>query len=301
MKKKIASEEVLDNLCRVGLDYYSSAEYEIEILKGTFEKCDNAILYSYIPMRLVALMEGFFQELYSNIIDADIKYRRSFAKLVKDVQFDTSVIDSFEKNTITFGEYASMLLPCNQLEDILSNISTLLDTDKLKDEFKDTSILADVKDVFHYRHIFCHEIAGNIRLEHGKIIKMIDSTSEFMTVVGGFVSKTLYPQAPELTPDIINEAQKEFEAKDKELHELIKWLEENVDSEYWGVNLNFMDVFEEYRKKRSEKVCEDYAGGSIYGYFYAQSMADITDELINGLKKKYRIWLRAFNTSPERL
>lgn len=297
MKKKIAYEEVIANLCRVGIDYHSSADYEIEILRGTFEKCDDGILYPYIPMRLVALMEGHFQELYSNIIDADAKYRRNFAKLVKDVQFEISMIDSFEQNTITFGEYASMLLPCNQLEDILTNISTLLDTDKLKDEFNDTSILADVKEIFYYRHIFCHEIAGNISLEHGKVLKMIDSVSELMSKVGGFVSGILYPKVPELTPDIINEAHKDFEAKDKELHELMKWLEENIDFEYWGINLNFMEVFEEYRKKRAEKVCEAYADGSLYGYFYAQSMKETTEELINGLKKRFRHWLRAYNTS----
>lgn len=295
MKKKIAYEDVLGNLCRVGIDYYSSADYEIEILRGTFEKCDDAVLYPFIPMRLVALMEGYFQELYSNIIDADVKYRRNFANLVKDVQFELPIIDSFEQNTITFGEYAAMLLPCNQLEDILNNISTLLDTNKLKDEFKDTSTLAVVKDIFNYRHIFCHEIAGIIRLEHEKILKMIDSASVFMKTVGGLVSGILYPQVPELTLDIIHEAQKDFEAKDKELHELINWLEENVDFEYLGTNLDFMDVFEGYRKQRAEKVCEDYAGGSIYGYFYTQSMTETTEELINGLKKKYRLWLRAFN------
>lgn len=296
MKKKIAYEEVLANLCRLGVDYYSSAEYEIKILRETFAKCDDAFIYPYIPMRLVALMEGYFQELYSNIIDADVKYRRNFAKLVKDVQFESPIIDSFEQNTITFGEYASMLLPCNKLEDVVNNISTLLGTDSFYDEFNDTSILSDVKDIFYYRHIFCHEIAGNIRLEHGKILKMIDSASEFMDKVGGFVSKILYPHTPELTCYIIDEAQKSFKAKDKELHDLIKWLEENVDSEYLGINLDFMDVFEEYRQKRAEKECKEYADGSIYGYFYAQSKTEITEELINGLKKKYRIWLRVYNT-----
>ena len=295
MKKKIAYEDVLANLCRVRIDYCSSAEYEIKILRETFEKCDDAFLYPYIPMRLVALMEGYFQELYSNIIDADVKYRRNFAKLVKDVQFESPIIDSFEHNTITFGEYASMLLSCNQLEDIFTNISTLLDIDKLKDEFKEKSILADVREIFYYRHIFCHEIAGNIILEHGKILKMIDSASEFMNIIGDFVSGILYPQAPELTCDIINEAQKDFEAKDKELHNLIKWLKENIDFEYLGINLDFMEVFEEYRKKRAEKECENYVEGSIYGYLYARSMTEITEELINGLKKKYRIWLRIYN------
>lgn len=293
MKKKIPYEEVMANLCRVGIDYYSSADYEIEILRRSFEKCDDAVLYPYIPMRLVALMEGHFQEIYSYIIDANVKYRRNFAKLVKDVQFELPLIDSFEQNTITFGEYASMLLPCNQLEDILINISTLLDTDRLKDEFKDTTILADVKEIFKYRHIFCHEIAGNIGLEHEEILKMINSASELMNKVGGFVSGILYPNIPELTPDIINEAHKDFEAKDKELHELIRWLEDNIDFEYWGINLDFMEVFQEYRKKRAEIVCENYADGSLYGYFYAQSMTETTEELINGLKKKYRHWLRS--------
>lgn len=295
MKKKLTGEEVLANLSRAGFDYYSSADCELDILKETFEKCEDDCLFPYIPMRLVALMEGNFQELYSNIIDADSKYRKNFAKLVKDLQFDMSIINSFEKNTITFGEYASMLLPCNNLDDILKNISTLLDTDSLKDEFKDANILNDVEEIFYYRHIFCHEIAGNIRLEKGKILKMIDSVSVFMRKIGGFVTRILCPYEPELTLDFIEEAQKDLDAKDKELHELMKLIEENVHDDLVHDALNFLDIFEEYRKKRSEKVCENYEDGTMYGYAYALSMEEITDELICGLKKKYRLWLRNCN------
>lgn len=296
-KNKIAYDEVMANLSRAGIDYYSSADFEIEILKETFEKCDDTCLYPYVPMKLVALMEGYFQELYSNIIDADSKYRKNFVKLVKEVQIETPIIDSFEQNTITFGEYASMLLQCNKLDDILTNISTLLDTDKLKDKFNDTSILADVKEIFYYRHIFCHEIAGNMRLDQSKILKMIDSASELMNTVGGFVSGILYPNTPELTSDFINEAQKDYEAKDNELHELIKWLEENVNDELVNNDLDFLDIFEDYRKKRAEKVCKNFEDGRMYGFVYAQSMTDITDELICGLKKRYRLWLRNCNLS----
>lgn len=295
MKKKLAYDEVMASLSRVGVDYYSSADCEIELLRETFEKCDDTCLYPFIPMRLVALMEGYFQELYSSIIDADSKYRKNFPKLVKDVQFETLIIDSFEQNTITFGEYASMLLPCNKVDDILTNISTLLDTDRFKDEFKNTSLLEDVKETFYYRHIFCHEIAGNIRLEQSKIMKMIDSTSEFMKRTSSFVTGILYPNVPELTPDIINEAQKDFDTKDKELHELINWLEENVNDELMNNDLDFLDIFEEYRKKRSERACKNFEDGRIYEFAYVLSMTDITDELICGLKKKYRIWLRNRN------
>lgn len=294
-KNKIAYDEVMENLSRVGIDYYSSADSEIEILKEAYEKCDDACLYPFVPMRLVALMEGYFQELYSNIIDADSKYRKNFVKLVKDVQFEPLIIDSFELNTITFGEYAAMLLPCNRLDDILTNISTLLDTDKLNDDLKDTSILADVRDVFFYRHIYCHEIAGNVRLEQSKILKMIDSASEFMKKTSDFVAGILYPNAPELTSDIINEAQKDFKAKDKELHELIKWLEDNINDELIHNDLDFMDIFDAYRKKRSRKVCKDFEDGTMYSFAYAQSMTDITDELICGLRKRYRLWLRNCN------
>lgn len=58
-----------------------------------------------------------------------------------------------------------------------------------------------------------------------------------------------------------------------------------------------MEVFEEYRKKRAEKVCENYEEGSLYGYFYAQSMKESTEELINGLKKNFRHFLRGYNAS----
>lgn len=294
MKKKLTYEQVIANLCRVGFDDYSSVDCELEMLKGAFEKCDDAFLYPYIPMRLVALMEGNFQEIYSTIIDADIKYRKNFAKLVKEVQFDFPIIDSFEQNTITFGEYASMLLPCNKLEDMLTNINGLLGVDGLKVRFSDTTILRDIEEIFYYRHIFCHEIAGEVRLEQSQVLKMIESTSDFIRIVGSYIYDFLFPDAPQLTCDIIEEAQKDFEAKEKGLHDLIDWLEKNLDETVFD-DSGYLDIFEEYRKKRSVKMADKFYEGSSYEYFYIRAKTEITEELIAGLKKKYRFWLRKRN------
>ena len=147
MKKKISYEEAMGNLQRMGSSYSASVGFELDYLRELFKKCDEAILYPYIPMRIVALIEGHFQEMDSNIIDADVKYRRNFTSLVKDLQFDLSVIDSFEKNTITFGEYASMLLSCNKPEDIINNIKVLIGDDGFIKEFDGTTVLKDVKEI----------------------------------------------------------------------------------------------------------------------------------------------------------
>ena len=292
MKKKISYEEAMGNLKRMGTSYSASVGFELDYLRELFKKCDDAILYPYIPMRIVALMEGHFQDIYSNIIDADVKYRRNFPNLVKDLQFDLSVIDSFEKNTITFGEYASMLLPCNKPEDIISNIKVLLDDDDITKGFDGTTVLKDVKEIFHYRHIFCHEIAGEVILEKEQVLKMIEAASTFMDIIGAFVIAKLYPQSPNTTYEMLEDATREFKAKEKELHELIEWLRENVEEEMYSHEDEFLEVFEEYRRKRAECVSQSFEDGTYYGINYTSSMTEVTEELIAGLKKKYRYWLR---------
>ena len=291
-KNKISGEEAIANLKRMGYSYYSSADSELSYLKEVYEKSDDEVLYPYVPIRIVALLEGYFQEEYSYIIDADAKYRKNFTKLVKDVQFELPIIDLFEKNTITFGEYASMLLPCNNVGDILKNIKELFGKDDFAEKFAGTDILKDVEEIFRYRHIFCHEIAGNIRLEKGQMLRMMVSASEFLKRSGSYISEILNLDVPDTTMEMVEEASKDFEAKDKELHELIDWLKENVEDYALGNEDGYMDVFDEYRIKRAEKTCEQYEDGSAYEIFYNISMTETTEELINGLMKRYRYWLR---------
>lgn len=297
IKKKLSYKEVMDNLKRISVDYFSSAEYEIKALKETYGKYDDSNLYPYIPMRLVALLEGYFQELYSNIIDTDVKYRNNCAEFIKDVKFEPAMINSFEQNTITFGEFASMLLPCNKLDDILNNLKILLDSDGFVGKFANTTILSDISEIFSYRHIFCHEIAGNVVLRKEQVQRMLDSALVFMETISDYVFDILYPNVSVLTTEMNEDAKKEYDNKDEELHCLISWLKANMGDDLIDDELNFLDIFDDYRKRRAKKVCQGMEGGTIYSSYYALTMAEITDELINALKKKYRFWLRRRNFS----
>ena len=125
MKKQIRLSELMGALSRNGLGHFPS--YEIEELKREVKNSENSLLLEYIPVKLVASLEEGFRQQYKSIIDSPF-YRKNLkdVKYLKDTKFDFEVISAFEDNEITLGDYISYLLPCNNVQDIISNLNELL-------------------------------------------------------------------------------------------------------------------------------------------------------------------------------
>jgi len=103
------------------------------------------------------------------LIDHGPPYRDNAARL-EDLKFDVSTIMRMQMQSVSVGEMISHLASLSSIEDINRHMSTLLGTDYF-DALKPLGLWRDqtfgsfhprawqdLSDVFHDRHIACHEL-----------------------------------------------------------------------------------------------------------------------------------------------
>ncbi len=213
---------------------------------------------------------------------------------------------------MTIGEFVSHILPCNNLDDINSNLSTLIKIDFLDslkkynrksifDEVNETSkmfrdnssqIISDIKRTFELRHIFCHEFFANVKIAPEEILGCLQSAEIFLSHVNDFIWNLLHPDAPETQLEMNMKAGKDFELIDNELSELI-----NTIKQLKGENLKgfihpqlfdqAIDAWKQYRDAKAEADSALYLGGSIYAAVHAINRAWTTKEKIASLKEEF--------------
>lgn len=85
----------------------------------------------YIPIGLVACIEGYFRKVYADLIDHGSPYKENASKLT-DIKFSIETAISLEVHSISIGEFIAHLITTNNLEDINKNISALIGDDFFK-------------------------------------------------------------------------------------------------------------------------------------------------------------------------
>lgn len=295
MKKKPFSA-VLDNLSRCRESVYESPEILLSQLQDSIEGSNDDALLPLVPIRLVAIMEGTMQIQYGYIIDAEKVYRDNFVKFVKSFEkvIDIDVINSIEDNTISFGDYASMYLPCNCLMDIVKNVEALLGKKDLINIVANGPMIRDINEVFRYRHIFCHELASTITLKKEDVLRWIKSVSSFVDNVSNYIFKVLFAKSPVFGVDMIKSAEEDFIKADNKLKDMLYYLKSMLEESGGGTTFDYYDIFADYRQRRAEKEYQGFKDCSQYNIMVFEAMADITEEHIEGLRKKYRHCLRQY-------
>jgi hypothetical protein len=302
MKKQIRLSELMGALSRNGLGHFPS--YEIEELKREVKNSENSLLLEYIPVKLVASLEEGFRQQYKSIIDSPF-YRKNLkdVKYLKDTKFDFEVISAFEDNEITLGDYISYLLPCNNVQNIISNLNELLGVEFINklQEFLSLEIeLTDIKDqnemfnwldyLFKTRHIICHEAYRPSDLTNDNAIKMIESASAFLIASERYISKKLYSPDYLSTPELQLLSSVMFEKYENELNDIIEKLSE------WGkecdppISFDYMNSWHEYREEKAICEASSFEGGTGYSYVYLNSLAETTKQKIKELKSEYRMF-----------
>jgi hypothetical protein len=135
----------------------------------------------YIPIGLVACMEGFFRLAYADLINHGSPFRENAAKF--EVKFSIEMAVSLEQYSVSLGEFVAHLLTTNNLADINHNMTTIVGESFL-DRFREmrpqleelevqqprmfddpttqeeitNGILVQVENTFTLRHMYCHEI-----------------------------------------------------------------------------------------------------------------------------------------------
>ncbi len=282
---------------------------------GDFDK----ELVKYIPIATVACFEAFFRSVYKELIDFGKPFSDNAIKFnqSKNVKFDFEIINAIQTKTVTVGEFISHILPCNNFEDINTNLSTIANIDfteqikKFKresifDHVNDNSkrfiensdqIISDIKRTFELRHIFCHEFATNLRIDKSEILRCFNNAKVFLDQTNDFIWDLIYPNAPETQTEMNIQASNEFEKIENDLSDLISTIKE-VKKENSDFDLNVelfdktMEQWKVYRELKAELDASVVEGGTMYPLLYASSMTTTTKEKIESLKNEFEIDLR---------
>ena len=266
------------------------------------DSLDESSLYGYIPIRLVALIEDSLRDEYAHIIN-DKRYRKNLTEIIdKNIPLNVEVLSSLQDDVITIGEYFSYSLSCNGLEDIIKNLSKLLDCkfrDELQNNLGDTanSVFATISTIFKERHVLCHESSVEPDYDKNTITSYINSVICFLDAIGEITQGKLYPNSPQTTVEMICEAEAEYEAVDKELAEMSQTIKDNdPDGMIMEMgSLDFIEDWKSYREKRAKTDSKSFEDCSMEPIIYYESKVTTTNWLIKELQSTYKSVLRSAN------
>lgn len=284
-----------------------------ELLKNNSNKGHlSEEVFKYIPIALVACMEGLFRSLYAEIIDYGEPYSNNVEKFNNsNKKFDYNIVNAIQSKKLTIGEFISHTLSCNNISDIDNNISILLgikflhelnnfETQSIFDEqrlinssFKNNAneILKSVVTVFELRHIFCHEFGTKVEINEDIIQEVFSNTKIFLENTTDFIHYKLYPDAPETQTDMNIHAHNEFDQIEIKLEGYISKL---INKDFTDM-LDFdKDLFKEsilkwkkYRESEAKYKSSVVEGGSMQPMIYSMSMHTTTLRKIKELEEDY--------------
>lgn len=282
--------------------------FSLTNLANLYKDVQNSALLEYVPIKIVFLFEEHFRQLYAEIIDVP-KYRCNLKKVkfLKDLRMDFDVIDAFQSNEVTLGDYLSYYFSCNSVYQVMEQFGQLLKVDvkgKLMEKIVDIELkssesendarkaaslyIESVDLIFKARHILCHEGAFMNKLENPMVMQMIDDAILFAQFIDNIVSDILYPDFDYTQASMNNDAYGKFEKAENNLNQLIEYIKDNKKD--LEPDFSYLESWKEFRKCKAESDAKTCEGGSMYPCIYFSSMEETTLQLIKQLKSTFKLY-----------
>lgn len=282
--------------------------FSLTNLANLYKDVQNSALLEYVPIKIVSLFEEHFRQLYAEIIDVP-KYRCNLKKVkfLKDLRMDFDVIDAFQSNEVTLGDYLSYYFSCNSVYQVMEQFGQLLKVDvkgKLMEKIVDIELkssesendarkaaslyIESVDLIFKARHILCHEGAFMNKLENPMVMQMIDDAILFAQFIDNIVSDILYPDFDYTQASMNNDAYGKFEKAENNLNQLIEYIKDNKKD--LEPDFSYLESWKEFRKCKAESDAKTCEGGSMYPCIYFSSMEETTLQLIKQLKSTFKLY-----------
>lgn len=282
--------------------------FSLTNLANLYKDVQNSALLEYVPIKIVSLFEEHFRQLYAEIIDVP-KYRCNLKKVkfLKDLRMDFDVIDAFQSNEVTLGDYLSYYFSCNSVYQVMEQFCQLLNIDvkgKLMKKIVDIELKSSVSEndarkaaslyiesidlIFKARHILCHEGAFMNKLENSMVMQMIDDAILFAQFMDNIVSDILYPGFDYTQASMNNDAYGKFEKAENNLNQLIEYINDNKKD--LEPDFSYLDSWKEFRKCKAESDAKTSEGGSMYPCIYYSSLEETPKQLIAQVKSSFRLY-----------
>lgn len=282
--------------------------FSLTNLANLYKDVQNSALLEYVPIKIVSLFEEHFRQLYAEIIDVP-KYRCNLKKVkfLKDLRMDFDVIDTFQSNEVTLGDYLSYYFSCNSVYQVMEQFGQLLNIDvkgKLMKKIVDIELKSSESEndarkaasfyiesidlIFKARHILCHEGAFMNKLENSMVMQMIDDAILFAQFMDNIVSDILYPGFDYTQASMNNDAYGKFEKAENNLIQLIEYIKDNKKD--LEPDFSYLESWKEFRKCKAESDAKTCEGGSMYPCIYYSSLEETTKQLIAQVKSSFRLY-----------
>lgn len=131
----------------------------------------------YIPVGLVACIEGYFRVAYADLINSGSPFIENVVKLDQlNIKLDLQLAIDMRQKSVTLGDFVAHALPTSSLFDINKHMTILIGPDFLGEmkaalprtedmrplfpeepRAKEARVISGVTRAFELRHIFCHE------------------------------------------------------------------------------------------------------------------------------------------------
>lgn len=194
----------------------------------------------YVPIGIAACVEGFARGIIKELCDHSDAYLNN-ALGNKSIQIDRAFIGAIQYKRVTGGEIVAHLLPISSVENILGHLKDITGIDffeRMKNGERDVSldysgemrpyiadfarVISDLRRIYEARHSFVHEIDPDININHLDILSFLDSSGQFLSVIGEIVDEIIYGKTPRTQIDMNIKAFQDVESLQKELQEKVE-------------------------------------------------------------------------------
>jgi len=275
---------------------YIEVQKELENLLYVYQDNDKPKLFEYVPVKIVACFQEFFRDKYKGLInDPSNRDKLKDVKAFANLKIDLDIISAFQESEVSMGDYLSYIIPCSKIEDIDNALTPLLGfkfLDKLREKYEANDLLNTISKIFKLRHMYCHEVPYAEGLDFEKIVQMINSALDFLSLAGVTILED--NDACLTNGDMIKMAKASFEIAETELNNLIYKIRHLTPEEgnILSVNLDYMESWKKFREDKAKSDASIVEGGSMYPLLYLSSKESTTNALVKELKEYYKYELK---------
>ncbi|HXT68543.1 MAG TPA: lysozyme inhibitor LprI family protein [Vicinamibacterales bacterium] len=264
----------------------------------------NQEFLRYVPIGIVACIEGFFRSAIRTLIDAGdpfLSNARTLAQ-IKDLRIDFELLRAVHGRQISVGDLIGHVVSFNDLAQLNAVMSTVIGRDFLelvttarKRQPNDSPqepiipdpvvIFRDVAETFRLRHIYAHELVSFEPTERGEVDRLLESSVGFLQASAEAVGELLHPNAPLTQADMNIESARRLDSIDAALEDVIADFTAQLEPARQRELAQSQVAWIEFRRKHSEFEAGEYRTGSIYPTIYGGAAYALSKVRLESLRE----------------
>ncbi|CAG5074789.1 hypothetical protein DYBT9623_05477 [Dyadobacter sp. CECT 9623] len=266
---------------------------------------------NYVPVKIVTMIEVFFQEVVKELVDSGEPYSTNIFKSIEVSKFDAALLKALHGRKITMGELTSHLLALNRIEEIIGLMDRLMDlkfkdristiTDRWEIEINKKASVPIIDDIegniktleelIRVRHTVVHELT-DISVSAKEALLYINEAHKFLSATNELVTETLYPNAP-LTQTAMNiAAGQDYQASKSSLRLFVARLAKDLRAGYTDPDrvrslLKAMRTWEIFVDQLATFESESVQGGTMQSQVYAMAAEGLTNNMLKYFEARF--------------